>query len=61
VSKTGLFILGARMLIGIFFAIIVFWLLGVMMAYTLGGLIHLLLLLAAIVLFIEFLERRKVF
>ena len=54
-------ILGARMLIGIFFAIIIFWLLGVMMAYTLGGLIHLLLLLAAIVLFIEFLERRKVF
>ena len=54
-------VLGARMLIGIFFVIIIFWLLGVMMAYTLGGLIHLLLLLAAIVLFIEFLERRKVF
>ena len=27
--------------------------------YTLGGLIHLLLLLALIVLFIEFLERRR--
>jgi hypothetical protein len=49
------------MLIGIFFVIVILWLLGVMMAYTLGGLIHLLLLLAAIVLFIEFLERRKVF
>lgn len=49
------------MLIGIFFTIIIFWLLAVMLAYTLGGLIHLLLLLAAIVLFIEFLERRKVF
>jgi hypothetical protein len=47
------------MLITIFFVIIVLWLLGVAMAYTLGGLIHLLLLLAAIVLFIEFLERRK--
>jgi hypothetical protein len=32
-----------------------------LLAYTLGGLIHLLLLLAAIVLFIEILERRKVF
>ena len=49
------------MLIAIFFIIIMLWLLGVVMAYTLGGLIHLLLLLAAIVLFIEFLERRKVF
>ena len=49
------------MLIGIFFVIVILWLLGVMMAYTWGGLIHLLLLLAAIVLFIEFLERRKVF
>ena len=49
------------MLIAIFFVIIIFWLLGVLLAYTLGGLIHLLLLLAAIVLFIEILERRKVF
>ena len=49
------------MLIAIFFIIIMLWLLGVVMAYTLGGLIHLLLLLAAIVLFIEFLERRNVF
>jgi hypothetical protein len=57
--KYGL--LGARMLIGIFFVIVIFWLLGVVTAHTLGGLIHLLLLLAAIVLFIEFLERRKVF
>jgi hypothetical protein len=49
------------MLITIFFVIIILWLLGVLLAYTLGGLIHLLLLLAAIVLFIEILERRKVF
>jgi hypothetical protein len=49
------------MLITIFFVIIILWLLGVWLAYTLGGLIHLLLLLAAIVLFIEILERRKVF
>jgi hypothetical protein len=32
---------------------------GVVTDYTLGGLIHLLLLLAAIVLFIDLLDRRK--
>jgi Family of unknown function (DUF5670) len=47
------------MLITIFFVVLIFWLVGVVTAYTLGGLIHLLLLLAAIVLFIEFLERRR--
>jgi hypothetical protein len=49
------------MLIAIFFGIIILWLIGVLLGYTLGGLIHLLLLLAAIVLFIEILERRNVF
>ena len=61
-ERAGEYLLGRHaMLIGIFFVIVILWLLGVMLAYTLGGLIHLLLLLAAIVLFIEFLERRKVF
>ena len=46
------------MLITIFFVVLILWVIGVVTAYTLGGLIHLLLLLAAIVLFIEFLERR---
>ncbi len=48
------------MLLTIFFIIIILWLAGVVMAYTLGGLIHLLLLLGVIILFIEYLERRKV-
>lgn len=48
------------MLLAVFFIIIVLWLGGVVMAYTLGGLIHLLLLLGVIILFIEYIERRKV-
>jgi len=47
------------MLMIIFFVVLILWLAGMVTAYTLGGLIHLLLLLALIVLFIEFLERRK--
>ena len=49
------------MMIKILIVILLLWLLGVVTAYTLGGLIHLLLLLAAIVLFIEVLDRRNVF
>jgi hypothetical protein len=45
---------------GIFVALLVLWLLGMMTAYTLGGLIHLLLLMGLIVLLIEFLERYKI-
>jgi hypothetical protein len=48
------------MLITIFFVVLALWLVGIVTAYTLGGLIHLLLLLAGIILLIEFLERRKV-
>jgi len=40
--------------------VLVLWLIGVLMAYTLGGLIHLLLLLAAIILLIDILDRRNV-
>lgn len=48
------------MLVTIFFVVLIIWLLGMITAYTLGGLIHLFLLLALIVLLVEFLERRKV-
>jgi Family of unknown function (DUF5670) len=48
------------MLLTIFFIVIILWLAGIVTAYTLGGLIHLLLLLGVIILFIEYLERRKV-
>ena len=49
------------MLLTIFAFVILLWLVAVLMAYTVGGLIHLLLLLAAIILLIDFLERRKIF
>ena len=45
------------MLITIFLIIMAAWFIGVAMAYTLGGLIHLFLLLALIVLLVEYLER----
>ena len=41
-------------------AVLVLWLLGLLTSHTLGGLIHLLLLLALIVLLIDVLDRRKV-
>jgi len=43
----------------ILIVVLVLWALGLMTSYTLGGLIHLLLLLAAIVLLIDILDRRK--
>lgn len=49
------------MLLAIFFIVLLMWCIGVITAYTLGGLIHLLLLLAAIILLIEYLDRRKAF
>jgi len=39
--------------------VLILWLLGIVTSYTLGGLIHLLLLLAAIILFIDILDRRN--
>jgi uncharacterized protein DUF5670 len=49
------------MLLTIFAFVLLLWLIGILMAFTLGGLIHLLLLLAAIILLIDFLGRRKIF
>ena len=43
----------------IFLLIVIIWLAGFLTGHTLGGLIHLLLLLALIVLYIQFLERHK--
>lgn len=47
------------MMRAILFVILILWMVGVATSYTLGGLIHLLLLLAAIVLFIDLIDRRK--
>jgi hypothetical protein len=47
------------MMITLFFIIMTIWLMGLMTAHMLGTLIHLFLVLALIVLVVEFLERRK--
>jgi hypothetical protein len=47
------------MLKAINFLILIIWLVGFVNGHTLGGLLHLLLLLAVIVLYIQYLERHK--
>jgi hypothetical protein len=47
------------MLWTIFVILLVLWLLGVVSSYTLGGFIHLLLLLALVVLLIRIIEGRR--
>ena len=47
------------MLLAIFIVILLIWLAGVVTGYTLGGLLHLLLLQALIVLYIQFLEGHR--
>jgi len=47
------------MLWTIFVILLVLWLLGVVSSYTLGGFIHLLLLLALVVLVIRIIEGRR--
>ena len=49
------------MLLAIFFMVLLVWCIAVITAYTLGGSIHLLLLLATIIVLIESLERGKAF
>jgi len=48
------------MLWTIFVVLVVLWLLGVVTSYTLGGFIHLLLVLAVVVLLIRILQGRSV-
>jgi Family of unknown function (DUF5670) len=48
------------MLWTIFVILVVLWLLGIVTSYTLGGFIHLLLVLAVIVLLIQVLQGRRV-
>jgi hypothetical protein len=47
------------MLWTIFVILLVLWLLGIVSAYTLGGFIHLLLVLALVVLLIRIIEGRR--
>lgn len=47
------------MLWTVFVILLVLWLLGVVSSYTLGGFIHLLLVLAVVVLLIRIIEGRR--
>jgi hypothetical protein len=47
------------MLWTIFVVLLILWLLGVVSSYTLGGFIHLLLVLALVVLLIRIIEGRR--
>jgi len=48
------------MLRTLFVILLVMWLLGMISSYTLGGFIHLLLLIAIVVLVIDLIEGRRV-
>jgi hypothetical protein len=48
------------MLWTIFVILLVLWLLGLVTSYTLGGFIHILLVLAVVVLVIQLLQGRRV-
>jgi len=48
------------MLRTLFVILLVMWLLGMVSSYTLGGFIHLLLLIAIVVLVIDLIEGRRV-
>jgi hypothetical protein len=48
------------MLWTIFVILLILWLLGMLSAYTLGGLIHLLLVVALVVLIFQLLSGRRV-
>jgi len=49
-----------NMLWTIFVVLVVLWLLGMVSSYTLGGFIHLLLVLAVVVLLIRLIQGRRV-
>lgn len=50
---------GTTMLWTIFVILLVLWLLGVVTSYTLGGFIHLLLVIALVVLLIQLITGRR--
>lgn len=47
------------MLYTIVVVLLILWVLGLVTSYTLGGLLHVLLVIAAIVLIVNFLQGRK--
>jgi hypothetical protein len=48
------------MLFTIFIILLVMWLLGMISSYTLGGYVHLLLLVALVVLVIDLIQGRRI-
>jgi hypothetical protein len=48
------------MLWTLFLVLVVFWMLGVVSSYTLGGFIHVLLVLAIIALLVQLIQGRRV-
>jgi len=50
----------ANMLWTLFVILLILWLLGIVTTYTLGGFIHLLLLVALVVLILQLLSGRRV-
>jgi hypothetical protein len=51
---------GFTMLFTIFIILLVMWLLGMVSSYTLGGYVHLLLLVALVVLVIDIIQGRRI-
>ncbi len=51
---------GLRMLWTIFLVLVVLWMLGVVSSYTLGGFIHVLLVLAIVALLVQLISGRRV-
>jgi hypothetical protein len=51
---------GFTMLFTIFIILLVMWLLGMVSSYTLGGYVHLLLLVALVVLVIDLIQGRRI-
>jgi hypothetical protein len=49
-----------RMLWTIFLVLVVLWILGVVSSYTLGGFIHVLLVLAIVALLVQLIQGRRV-
>lgn len=59
-ATTGQHYMGDIMLWTICVVMIVLWLLGMVTSYTMGGLIHILLIIAIIVLLVRIIQGRKV-
>jgi len=59
-ADEGTFSKGCHMLWTVFLVLIVLWMLGVVSSYTLGGFIHVLLVLAIIALVIQLVQGRRV-